>query len=79
MATIVAFHAHPDDEVLFTGGTLARLVTPMRGRGRMSRVHRLAVAVPAAAFGLVFGAEWFTEPGAAPGGPVLTDVLRTAG
>src|SRR5579859_6960804 len=25
MATIVAFHAHPDDEVLFTGGTLARL------------------------------------------------------
>jgi LmbE family N-acetylglucosaminyl deacetylase len=25
MATIVAFHAHPDDEVLATGGTLARL------------------------------------------------------
>ena len=25
MATILAFHAHPDDEVLFTGGTLARL------------------------------------------------------
>ena len=25
MATIVAFHAHPDDEVLLTGGTLARL------------------------------------------------------
>jgi LmbE family N-acetylglucosaminyl deacetylase len=24
-ATIVAFHAHPDDEVLLTGGTLARL------------------------------------------------------
>ncbi|QXJ25318.1 PIG-L family deacetylase [Actinomadura graeca] len=24
MATIVAFHAHPDDEVLLTGGTLAR-------------------------------------------------------
>jgi hypothetical protein len=23
MATIVAFHAHPDDEVLLTGGTLA--------------------------------------------------------
>ncbi|MCW2811300.1 MAG: hypothetical protein JWP61_1758, partial [Friedmanniella sp.] len=22
--TLVAFHAHPDDEVLFTGGTLAR-------------------------------------------------------
>jgi LmbE family N-acetylglucosaminyl deacetylase len=25
MATFLAFHAHPDDEVLLTGGTLARL------------------------------------------------------
>jgi LmbE family N-acetylglucosaminyl deacetylase len=25
MATIVGFHAHPDDEVLLTGGTIARL------------------------------------------------------
>src|SRR5438874_2485582 len=25
MAIIVAFHAHPDDEVLLTGGTIARL------------------------------------------------------
>nr|CTQ92127.1 Mycothiol conjugate amidase Mca (Mycothiol S-conjugate amidase) [Kibdelosporangium sp. MJ126-NF4] len=25
MATIVAFHAHPDDEAVLTGGTLARL------------------------------------------------------
>lgn len=25
MATIIAFHAHPDDETLLTGGTLARL------------------------------------------------------
>jgi LmbE family N-acetylglucosaminyl deacetylase len=25
MATIVAFHAHPDDEAILTGGTLARL------------------------------------------------------
>jgi LmbE family N-acetylglucosaminyl deacetylase len=25
MATIVAFHAHPDDEVLLTGGTIAKL------------------------------------------------------
>jgi LmbE family N-acetylglucosaminyl deacetylase len=58
---------------------LAAHVTPMRGQGRMSRVHRLAVAVPATTFGLIFGTEWFTEPGAAPGGPVLTDILRTAG
>ena len=27
MATVVAFNAHPDDEVLLTGGTLARLAT----------------------------------------------------
>src|SRR5580658_8433298 len=25
MATVLAFHAHPDDEALLTGGTLARL------------------------------------------------------
>lgn len=25
MATLVAFHAHPDDEVMLTGGTLARM------------------------------------------------------
>ena len=25
MATVVAFHAHPDDEALLTGGTLAKL------------------------------------------------------
>jgi LmbE family N-acetylglucosaminyl deacetylase len=25
VATVVAFHAYPDDEVLLTGGTLARL------------------------------------------------------
>jgi hypothetical protein len=27
MATIIAFHAHPDDEVVLTGGTLARLAS----------------------------------------------------
>ena len=27
MATVVAFHAHPVDEVILTGGTLARAVT----------------------------------------------------
>src|ERR1700753_2023128 len=26
MATVVAFHAHPDDEVVLTGGTLAKAV-----------------------------------------------------
>jgi LmbE family N-acetylglucosaminyl deacetylase len=36
MATVVAFHAHPDDEALLTGGTLARLA---------SEGHRAVVVV----------------------------------
>jgi LmbE family N-acetylglucosaminyl deacetylase len=36
MATVVAFHAHPDDEVLLTGGTIARLA---------SEGHRVIVVV----------------------------------
>ncbi|WP_283138522.1 PIG-L deacetylase family protein [Rhizohabitans arisaemae] len=36
MATILAFHAHPDDEALLTGGTLARLA---------AEGHRVIVAV----------------------------------
>ena len=36
MATVVAFHAHPDDEVLLTGGTLARLA---------AEGHRVVIAM----------------------------------
>jgi LmbE family N-acetylglucosaminyl deacetylase len=36
MATIVAFHAHPDDEVLLTGGTIAKLA---------AGGHRVVIAV----------------------------------
>ncbi len=36
MATVVAFHAHPDDEVLLTGGTIARLA---------AEGHRVVVVV----------------------------------
>ena len=36
MVTVVAFHAHPDDEVLLTGGTIARLV---------AEGHRVIIAV----------------------------------
>jgi LmbE family N-acetylglucosaminyl deacetylase len=36
MATILAFHAHPDDEALLTGGTLARLA---------AEGHRVVIAV----------------------------------
>src|SRR5215472_291983 len=36
MVTVVAFHAHPDDEVLLTGGTIARLA---------AEGHRVIIAV----------------------------------
>jgi LmbE family N-acetylglucosaminyl deacetylase len=39
MATVLAFHAHPDDEVLLTGGTLARLA---------AEGHRVIVVVACA-------------------------------
>jgi len=51
MATVVFFHAHPDDEVLFTGGTMARagaeghrvvLVTATRGERGVDRAGVLA-------------------------------------
>ena len=51
MATAVFFHAHPDDEVLFTGGTIARataeghrvvLVTATRGERGQDRAGLLA-------------------------------------
>jgi LmbE family N-acetylglucosaminyl deacetylase len=54
---------------------LAAHVTPMNAKGRMSRLFRLAVALPAPAYSLFFGREWYTEPGAAPGGPVRDHVL----
>ncbi|OBH15257.1 PIG-L family deacetylase [Mycolicibacter terrae] len=51
MATLVAFHAHPDDEAVLTGGTLARaaaeghrvvVVTATDGRVHNDDVERLA-------------------------------------
>jgi LmbE family N-acetylglucosaminyl deacetylase len=36
VTTVVAFHAHPDDEVLLTGGTLAKLA---------AEGHRVAIVV----------------------------------
>lgn len=46
MATLAAFHAHPDDEVLLTGGTLARAV---------AEGHRVVVVV--ATDGVIGAAE----------------------
>ena len=40
MATVVAFHAHPDDEVLLTGGTLARLAAMSCSPRRDPRIRR---------------------------------------
>ena len=38
MATVVAFHAHPDDEALLTSGTLA---------GAVAVAHRVVIVVAA--------------------------------
>lgn len=39
MATVVAFHAHPNDEVVLTGGTIARTVAA--GHRDHVRVHHV--------------------------------------
>jgi len=54
---------------------LAAHLTAGRGQTRMSRVWRVAVALPPPAYRFFFGREWFTEPGATPGGPVRDHVL----
>ena len=49
MATVVAFHAHPDDEVLMTGGTLARAA---------AEGHRVVIVVATdGTMGAVSGSE----------------------
>ena len=62
MATVLAFHAHPDDEVLLTGGTMARLA---------AEGHRVVVAV---ACDGVMGAA--TGPGATAGTAGAVTVSR---
>jgi LmbE family N-acetylglucosaminyl deacetylase len=83
MATIVAFHAHPDDEVLLTGGTIARLaaeghrviivmatngeVWPDHNRGRRLEQLRASAAILGAEKAVHLG---YADSGA---GPVLFD------
>lgn len=43
---------------------LAAHRTPMLGKGRASRLFRLAASLPDPGFALCAGWEWFTEPGA---------------
>ncbi|MGH3189302.1 MAG: hypothetical protein ACRDPY_39710 [Streptosporangiaceae bacterium] len=75
MATIVAFHAHPDDEVLLSydpnGGYRHRdhiKVHQVGARAAELAGVRLLVALPVPVYGLICGREWFVEPGAAPAG-----------
>jgi LmbE family N-acetylglucosaminyl deacetylase len=81
MATIVAFHAHPDDEVLLTGGTIARLaaerhrviiVVASNGEMRAETGRRLEEFRASAA---ILGAEKAVHLGYADSGhgPVLFD------
>ncbi|MEU8195910.1 PIG-L family deacetylase [Microbispora amethystogenes] len=68
MATVLAFHAHPDDEALLTGGTLAKLT---------AEGHRvIVVVVSEGVMGEATGPE-----GRVPAGRTTRrrDVLRTAG
>lgn len=64
MATIVAFHAHPDDEALLTGGTLARMA---------AEGHRVVIVV--ATDGIMGPA---TGPQARPGGRDRLAELRAS-
>ena len=63
VATVVSFHAHPDDEALLTGGTLARLT---------AEGHRVIVVV--ATDGIMGSRD--SGQTAAPGGRSRLDELR---
>jgi LmbE family N-acetylglucosaminyl deacetylase len=53
-------------------------MTPANRKGRASRLLRLAAALPIPVIGWLPGVEWFIEPGAVAGHPVLGDVLVPA-
>src|SRR5947209_19692433 len=61
--TLVAFHAHPDDEALFTGGTLARCA---------AEGHRVVLVTATA------GERGLTGAGASNLGPTRLAELRAA-
>jgi LmbE family N-acetylglucosaminyl deacetylase len=48
-----------------------------RSGGRSARLARVMLALPAPIFGLMFGREWFAEPGAAPA-TLSGDILQPA-
>jgi LmbE family N-acetylglucosaminyl deacetylase len=57
---------------------IAAHASALPGTGRSAPLKRLMLALPAPVFGLVFGIEWYAEPGAA-GAAVTRDILRPAG
>jgi LmbE family N-acetylglucosaminyl deacetylase len=68
MSTIVFFHAHPDDEVLLTGGTMALLA---------ARGHRVVLVTATAGEAGLTGPSRSSDDGASLG-PVRTGELHEA-
>lgn len=59
MRTVLALHAHPDDEVRKQAALAAHASQLRRGRG--GRLMFLLTRVPVPLFGLLMGREWFAE------------------
>jgi len=53
--TVVFFHAHPDDEAIFTGGTMASQIPETTS----------ALQIGLEQFAAVYGWEWFVRRGPA--------------
>ena len=69
VATIVAFHAHPDDEVLLTGGTIAALA---------AQGHREIIVVALAGAPYRHGDRVVRRARGTDGRPRLTEALPFA-
>src|SRR5204863_10033400 len=69
VATIVAFHAHPDDEVLLTGGTIAALA---------AQGHRVIIVVALAGAPYRHGDRVVRRARGTDGRPRLTEALPFA-
>lgn len=74
VATLVCFHAHPDDESIATGGLMARaaaeghrVVLVVATRGEAGEADDGFLTMPEDVFARSFGTEWFTQRGAPAG------------
>jgi hypothetical protein len=80
VATILAI-THRVDVRRFAAQKRAALAAHrsyVRSTGRSARLARVMLALPVPLFGLLFGREWFVEPGAATN-RIGRDILRPAG